>query len=49
MNLTKSVKMALAVGGILFIAVVIYGLVTDCPNTSGYFFCSEPERRFLQQ
>lgn len=49
MNLTKSVKMALTVAGILFVAVVIYGLVTDCPNTSGYFFCSESERRFLQQ
>jgi hypothetical protein len=49
MNLTKSVKMVLAVGSIVFVAVVIYGLTTDCPDTSGYFFCSESERRFLQQ
>jgi hypothetical protein len=49
MSATKGVKIVLALLCILFFAFVIYGVVTDCPNTAGYFFCSESERRFLQQ
>ena len=49
MNAIRGVKMLLALLGILFFAFVIYGLITDCPNTAGYFYCSDSERRFLQQ
>ncbi|MDO8345092.1 MAG: hypothetical protein Q7T48_17960 [Cellvibrio sp.] len=49
MSTIKGVKVLLAVLCILFFAFVIYGFVTDCPNTAGYFFCSDSERRFLQQ
>jgi len=48
MHLTKGVKIVLAVVGVLFLAFVIYGLATDCPNTAGYFFCSESEREHLE-
>jgi len=48
MNLTKKVKMILALLCMLFLAFVIYGLVTDCPDTAGYFFCSKSEREYLQ-
>jgi hypothetical protein len=49
MNTIKGVKVILALVCVLFGAFLIYGFVTDCPNTAGYFFCSESERRFLQQ
>lgn len=49
MNITKRVKIVLALLCILFIAFVIYGFVTDCPDTAGYFFCSESEREYIQQ
>lgn len=49
MTLTKGVKIALALLCVLFFAFVVYGFVTDCPHTAGYFFCSDSERRFLQQ
>lgn len=49
MNTIKGVKVILGLVCVLFGAVVIYGFVTDCPDTAGYFFCSESERRFLQQ
>lgn len=49
MNAIRGVKMVLAVLCILFFAFVIYGFTTDCPDTAGYFFCSDSERRFLQQ
>lgn len=48
MNIPKEVKIVLASLGIIFLAFVAYGLVTDCPNTAGYFFCSESERRDLR-
>ncbi len=48
MNLTKRVKIVLALLGMLFFAFVIYGWVTDCPDTAGYFFCSKSEREYLQ-
>ena len=48
MNLTKGVKMMLAFLCIVFFAFVIYGLITDCPKTTGYFFCSDSEREYLQ-
>lgn len=49
MGTIKGIKALLAVLCILFFAFVIYGFVTDCPDTAGYFFCSDSERRFLQQ
>lgn len=48
MSSIKGVKVVLAVVCILFGALLIYGFVTDCPNTAGYFFCSDSERNFLQ-
>lgn len=48
MNLTKGVKMMLAFLCIVFFAFVAYGLITDCPNTAGYFFCSASEREQLR-
>lgn len=49
MSAIKGVKVLLAVLCILFFAFVIYGFITDCPDTAGYFFCSDSERQFLQQ
>ncbi len=49
MNITKRVKIVLALLCILLFAFVIYGFVTDCPDTAGYFFCSESEREYIQQ
>lgn len=49
MNTIKGVKIVLAVVCILFSTFLIYGFITDCPNTAGYFFCSDSERDFLQQ
>ncbi len=48
MNLTKRVKIVLALLGMLLFAFVVYGLATDCPDTAGYFFCSKSEREHLQ-
>lgn len=49
MNLTKGVKIVLILLGVIFVTFVIYGLITDCPNTAGYFFCSESEREYIRQ
>lgn len=49
MNIPKGIKLVFALVGILFLAFVIYGLVTDCPNTAGYFFCSKSERQDLRE
>lgn len=49
MNTIKGVKIILVLACVLFVVFVIYGFVTDCPNTAGYFYCSESERRFLRQ
>ncbi len=49
MNIPKELKIALVALAIIFSGFVIYGLVTDCPNTAGYFFCSESERRDLRE
>ncbi len=49
MNVPKEVKLVLGGLALLIVGFVAYGLVTDCPNTSGYFFCSESERRDLRQ
>jgi hypothetical protein len=49
MNVIKGMKMIIVIACFLFGGFVVYGLVTDCPNTAGYFFCSESERRFLRQ
>lgn len=49
MSLTKKVKIVLMLLGIALIIFVVYGLITDCPNTAGYFFCSESEREFIRQ
>lgn len=48
MKMTKGVKIVLSLVALLFIVFVVYGLKTDCPNTAGYFFCSDSERRDLQ-
>jgi hypothetical protein len=47
-NISKEVKLTLGLVAIVIAGFVIYGFVTDCPNTSGYFFCSESERRDLR-
>jgi hypothetical protein len=44
----KGIKTIIAVLGIFFLAFIVYGLVTDCPNTAGYFFCSKSERHDLR-
>lgn len=44
MIMPKGVKIALAVLVLIFMMLVIYGIITDCPHTAGYFFCSESER-----
>lgn len=49
MNSVKGMKVILGLVCVLVGAFVIYGFVTDCPNTAGYFFCSKSERQFLQQ
>jgi hypothetical protein len=49
MKMTKGVKTVLVLLCVLFFAFVIYGLITDCPDTAGYFFCSKSEREYLQQ
>lgn len=49
MSLTKGVKVVLIFLSVVFVAVVIYGVITDCPNTAGYFFCSESESGYLRQ
>lgn len=48
MSIPKGLRVILSVLALVFVAVVIYGLITDCPNTAGYFFCSESERRDLR-
>lgn len=48
MGIPKGLRAILAVFALGFVAFVIYGFVTDCPNTAGYFFCSESERRDLR-
>ncbi|MEN0039401.1 MAG: hypothetical protein AAGC78_20165 [Cellvibrio sp.] len=47
-NRPKGIKLVFALVGILFLAFVAYGLATDCPNTAGYFFCSDSEQRVLR-
>jgi|GEM_PF-1117406 len=49
MGIPKGVRIILAVLVLGFVAFVIYGLITDCPDTAGYFFCSESERRDLRE
>lgn len=49
MNAIRGIKIIMVIACVLFGAFVIYGFFTDCPNTTGYFFCSESERRFLRQ
>ncbi|HSC68375.1 MAG TPA: hypothetical protein VLC79_11815 [Cellvibrio sp.] len=49
MSIPRGLKAALAIMGLLFLAFLVYGFTTDCPNTAGYFFCSESERRDLRQ
>jgi hypothetical protein len=39
----------LSVVCILFIAMVIYGFNTDCPNTAGYVFCGNTNGGSLQR
>lgn len=48
MSLTKGVKFVLILLSVFFVAFVIFGVITDCPDTAGYFFCSESERDYLR-
>ncbi len=49
MKTFKIWQVFLAVIGILFVALVIYGFNTDCPNTAGYVFCGTSDDWSLQR
>jgi len=49
MKAFKVWQIFLAILGILFIVLCIYGFNTDCPNTAGYVFCGDSDDWSLQR
>lgn len=44
MKFFKNLNTTASIFVVLFILLCTYGVVTDCPDTAGYVYCSEPER-----